>query len=163
MFLILFLLSISLYAQTSIGVTVIAAPVGGSLTLDSYVWNIAFANDGTTIYQNDQQATVTVKSGNKKNFRIDFASQNLGYVTQGSNQVAYYIKATVAGGLGLVGTPAITTGYVQLTGTQSITFNQKTPSTGINFYVGLLVNPIAGEFYIAGNYTDTLTITYTAL
>ncbi len=151
------------FAQTSLGITVIAAPVGAALSLNSYVWTIAFANDGTTVYQNDQQGTATVKSGTAKNFRIDFSSQNLGYVNQGTAQIPYSVKVTmISTNTGLVGTPAITAGYVQLTATQSISFNKKTPAAGIQFYVGMLINPVAGEFYISGAYTDTVTITYTA-
>lgn len=161
--LLLILTRTSIFAQTSIGITVVAAPVGAALTLDSYVWDISFANDGTTTYQNDHQGIATVKSGSAKNFHIYFSSQNLGYVKQGTTQIPYYIKVTmISTNAGLVGTPAITAGYVQLTSTQSMQFNKKTPAAGIKFYVGMLVNPIAGEFYLSGSYTDTMTITYSA-
>lgn len=160
--LLLLLASIAVYSQ-SIGVTVIAAPVGGSLSLDSYVWNIAFANDGVTSYLNDQQSIMTIKSGTKKNFHVDFSSQNLGYVKQGSNQIPYFLKATLitSGYTGIVGTPPIIAGYVQLTSTQTITFNKRTGGAGIQFSIGFQI-PAYIEFYESGNYTDVLTISYAA-
>jgi len=73
--LLLLLASIAVYSQ-SIGVTVIAAPVGANVTMNSYVWNITLANDGVTSYLNDYQGIMTVKSGSSVNYRVDFSSQN---------------------------------------------------------------------------------------
>lgn len=155
------LANIVMQAQ-SIAVTVIAEPVGGNISLDSYVWDIAFANDGTA-YQNDTQATLTIKSGTKKNFHVDFSSQNLGNVKQGSNQIPYFLKATLitSGYTGIVGTPPIVAGYVQLTSTQTITFNKRTGAAGIQFSIGFRIAPHS-EFYESGNYVDVMTISYAA-
>ncbi len=163
--LLLPLVSMALYSQ-SIGVTVIAAPVGANVTMNSYVWNITLANDGATSYQNDQQGIMTVKSGSSANYRVDFSSQNLGYVKQGSSyQIPYYVYVTqlTTGHTGIIGTPPITAGYVQLTTTQSIQFNKKTPTGGIQFYTGFKINAIAGEFFVSGTYTDNMIITFTAI
>ena len=157
---------LKLNAQASIGITVVVAPPpGASITMDSYIWDILFANDGVTTYQNDNQGTMTIRSSNRKNFRVDFSSQNLGRLKQGTDYVAYYIKATAitGGNIGLVGTPAIVAGYVQLTSVQSMEFNKKTPKKGIQFYTGIKIDPILGEFYESGSYTDTLTITFVGL
>jgi len=163
--LLLSLASIAVYSQ-SIGVTVIAVPVGANVTMDSYVWNITLANDGVTSYQNDHQGIMTVKSGSSANYRVDFSSQNLGYVKQGSSyQIPYYVYVTqlTTGHVGIIGTPAITLGYVQLTSTQSIQFNKKTPTGGIQFYVGFKITATAGDFFESGAYTDNMSITFTAL
>ena len=165
---LLFVLSmiLKLDAQTGIAITVIVAPPpGAAITLDSYLWNISLANDGITTYQNDQQGTMTIKSSAAKNFRVDFASQNLGRLKQGTNYVAYYVKATAitGGNIGLVGTPAIVAGYVQLTDVKSMQFNKKTPKNGIQFYFGIKVEPTAGEFCESGSYSDTVTITLTVI
>ncbi|HNV36815.1 MAG TPA: hypothetical protein PLO10_03145 [Rectinema sp.] len=158
---------LKLNAQASIGITVVVAPPpGASITMDSYIWDILFANDGVTTYQNDNQGTMTIRSSDRKNFRVDFSSQNLGSLKQGTDYyVPYYIKATriTGGNIGLVGTPAIVAGYVQLTSVQSMEFNKKTPKEGIQFYIGIKIDPISGEFYESGNYTDTLTITFVGL
>ena len=162
--LLLPLASIALYSQ-SIGVTVIATPVGANITMNSYVWNITLANDGVTSYLNDQQGIMTVKSGSSANYRVDFSSQNLGRVKQGSSYIPYYVYVTqlTTGHVGIIGTPAITLGYVQLSSTQSIQFNKKTPTGGIQFYVGFKITATAGEFFESGAYTDNMSITFTAL
>jgi len=162
--LLLPLASIALYSQ-SIGVTVIATPVGANITMNSYVWNITLANDGVTSYLNDQQGIMTVKSGSSANYRVDFSSQNLGRVKQGSSYIPYYVYVTqlTTGHVGIIGTPAITLGYVQLSSTQSIQFNKKTPTGGIQFYVGFQITATAGEFFESGAYTDNMSITFTAL
>ncbi len=163
--LLLPLVSVALYAQ-SIEVRVVVAPVGANVTMNSYVWNITLANDGATSYQNNQQGIMTVRSGSNANYRVDFSSENLGYVKQGSSyQIPYYVKVTqlTTGHTGIIGTPPITQGYVQLTTTQSIQFNKKTPKAGIQFYIGIKINAIQGEFFVSGAYTDNMIITFTAM
>ncbi len=165
---LLFMLSmlLRLNADAGIAITVIVAPPpGAAVTMDSYLWNLTLANDGITTYQNDQQGTMTIKSSNVKNYRIDFSSQNLGRLKQGTDYITYYTKATAitGGNIGLVGNPAIVAGYVQLTGIESMQFNKKTPKNGIQFYIGIKIDPLAGEFYESGSYSDILTITFTAV
>mgnify|MGYP001198616202 CR=1 FL=1 len=164
---VVFVLSmiLKLNAQAAIGITVIVAPPpGAAITMDSYLWNISFANDGNSTYQNDHQGTMTIKSGSTRIYHVDFSSQNQGRLKQGTNYIPYYVKATaISSNNGLLGTPAIVAGYVQLTGTQSMWFIKKTPRNGIQFYVGIKIDPIAGEFYESGSYSDILTITFTAL
>jgi hypothetical protein len=159
----LILTSVTIFAQ-SIDVKVVVAPVGANITMNSYVWDIAFANDGTTSYQNDQQGILTVKSGSSKNFHVYFSSDNLGYVKQGAYQIPYYVKVTqlTTGNIGIVGSPSIMAGYVQLTNTQSIQFNKRTPRAGIQFYVGIKINATSGEFFESGAYTDNLIINFVA-
>ena len=159
------LIIFKLNAQASIGITVIVAPPpGAAITMDSYLWGISFANDGSTTYQNDHQGTMTIRSGSTWFYHVDFSSQNLGQLKQGSDYIPYSIKATaISNNPGLFGTPAIVAGYVQLTSTQSMWFIKKTPRNGIQFYIGIKINPVAGEFYESGSYSDTLTITFSAL
>ena len=155
----------NIYAQANINVTVIVAPVGAAITMNSYVWEISFPNDGTNSYQNDNQGIMTIKSGTSGHYRVDFTSQSSGYIKQGTYQIPYYIKATqiTGGDYKIVGTPAIIAGYVQLTNTQSIEFKKKTPKDGIQFYTGIKIDPVSGQFYESGTYTDILTISFTAL
>ena len=156
---------LKLNAQASIGITVVVAPPpGASITMDSYIWEISFANDGVTTYQNDNQGTMTIRSSNRKNFRVDFSSQNLGRLKQGTDYVAYYIKATAITGrnIGLVGPPTVA-GYVQLAGVENMQFNKKTHKDDTQFYIGIKMDPIAGEFYESGSYSDILTITFNAI
>ena len=165
---LLFMLSmlLRLNADAGIAITVIVAPPpGAAVTMDSYLWNLTLANDGITTYQNDQQGTMTIKSGSTRIYHVDFSSQNLGRLKQGTDYIPYYVKATAltGGNIGLLGTPAITAGYVQLTAVNSMWFIKKTPRDGIQFYVGIKIDPLAGEFYESGSYSDILTITFTTL
>jgi len=112
--LLLLLLPLAGAWSAGIDVTLIVSPVGGSLTLDTTIWTIDFANDGTSAYQQDSQGTLTVKSGNSQNFHVDFSSQNAGYAKKGSDLIPYAVKVTLvtAGYTGIAGTPAIMAGYV---------------------------------------------------
>jgi hypothetical protein len=158
------LANVAIFAQTNIDVKVVVAPVGANITMNSYVWDIAFTNDGATSYQNDRQGIMTVKSGSSRNFHVYFSSDNLGYIKQGAYQIPYYVKVTqlTTGNLGIVGSPSIMAGYVQLTSTQSIQFNRKTPQSGNQFYVGIKINAISGAFFESGAYTDNLIINFVA-
>jgi len=162
--LLLLLTSISAIAQQSINVKATVLPVGANITLNSYLWNIAFPNDGATPYQNDQQGIMTVKSGSTWLFHVDFSSEHLGYVTSGSDQIPYYVKVTEipSSYFGVIFSAPIMDDYVQLTNTQSIWFLGRTPKAGIRFYVGVKINATPGEFYESGTYTDTLTINFVA-
>jgi len=164
---LLFILSmiLKLNAQAGIAITVIVAPPpGASIIVDSHLWDISLVNDGSTSYQNDNQGTMTIRSGSTWFYHVDFSSQNLGQLKQGTNYIPYYVKATaISSNTGLFGTPAIVAGYVQLTSTQSMWFIKKTPRDGIQFYIGIKINPAAGEFYESGLYSDTLTITFSTL
>lgn len=153
-----------IFAQANLGVTVIAWPVGANVSFNAYLWNITLPNDGVTSYQNDQQGIMTVKSGSSTNYQVNFSSQNLGYVKQGSYQIPYYVYVSqlTTGHIGIIGTPAITVGYVQLTSTQSIPFKKKTPTGGIQFYVGFKLDA-TGEFFYSGGYTDNLIVEFVAL
>jgi hypothetical protein len=159
--LLLLLLPLAGAWSAGIDVTLIVSPVGGSLTLDTTIWTIDFANDGTSAYQQDSQGTLTVKSGNSQNFHVDFSSQNAGYAKKGSDLIPYYIKITLAtaGYTGIVGSPEIMAGYVPLTSTQTITCNKKTPKNGIALQIGMMI-PTSSDFYESGSYTDVLTISY---
>jgi hypothetical protein len=152
------------FAQQSINIKAIVAPVGANITMDSYVWNIPLLNDGSTSYQNDRQGIMTVKSGSTWFFHIDFSSEHLGYVARGSFQIPYYVKVTEipSGYGGIIFSAPIMDDYVQLTSTQSIWFFGKTPKAGIRFYVGVKINATAGQFVESGTYTDTLTINFVA-
>lgn len=160
----LILTSVTIFAQ-SIDVKVVVAPVGANITMNSYVWDIAFANDGTTSYQNDQQGVMTVKSGSTWLFHIDFSSEHLGYVKQGAYQIPYYVQVTEipSSYSGFILPSSIMDGYVQLTSTQSIWFLGRTPKAGIRFYVGIKIDATSGQFFESGTYTDTLTINFVAL
>jgi len=162
---LLVLTGVSVFAQQSINVKAIVAPVGANITMDSYLWNIAFPNDGVTPYQNDRQGIMTVKSGSTWLFHIDFSSEHLGYVKQGSFQIPYYVKVTEipSSYSGFILQSSIMNGYVQLTSTQSIWFLGRTPQAGIRFYVGIKINATSGQFFESGTYTDTLTINFVAL
>lgn len=164
---LLFILSmiLKLNAQTGIAITVIVAPApGAAITMDSQLWNILLANDGITTYQNDHQGTMTIKSSAVKNYRVDFSSQNLGRLKQGTDYITYYIKATAITGrnIGLVGPPTVA-GYVQLAGVESMQFNKKTHKDDTQFYIGIKMDPIAGQFYESRSYSDILTITFNAI
>jgi hypothetical protein len=161
----LILTSIPVFAQQSINIKAIVAPVGANITMDSYLWNIALANDGTISYQNDQQGVMTVKSGSTWLFHIDFSSEHLGYVKQGAYQIPYYVQVTEipSSYSGFILPSSIMDGYVQLTSTQSIWFLGRTPKAGIRFYVGIKIDATSGQFFESGTYTDTLTINFVAL
>ncbi|GAB6275784.1 MAG: hypothetical protein SAMD01599839_03240 [Rectinema sp.] len=161
----LILTSVTIFAQQSINIKAIVAPVGANITMNSYLWNIALANDGTTSYQNDQQGVMTVKSGSTWLFHIDFSSEHLGYVKQGAYQIPYYVQVTeiTSSYSGFILSSSIMDGYVQLTSTQSIWFLGRTPKAGIRFYVGIKIDATSGQFFESGTYTDTLTINFVAL
>ncbi len=145
-----------------IDVTVIVSPVGGNLTLNNYVWEIIYANDGTTAYLNNNQGTMYVNSGSSKNFHISFGSQNEGVIKKGSDSIPYYLRVTLLTGNynGVIGTPAIMSGFVQLTSEQTIACSRKTNGT-IQFAIAMQILA-ASDFYESGTYTDILTITYAA-
>jgi len=90
---LLLLISGAVWANNvTINATVL--PADANILFDSYQWNIPLVNDGATPYQNDQQGVMTVKSGSTWIFHIQFSSANLGYVKQGTDKIAYYVKVT---------------------------------------------------------------------
>jgi len=140
-------------------------PVAANIIFNSYHWEIPFANDGSTTYQNDQQSVMTVRSGSTWIFHLEFQSTNLGYLKQGEDKIPYFIKVTEKDNSygGIILPSAIMNGYVQLTSAQKIYFIGKTPKNGSQFYVGIKINALPGEFYESGAYTDTLTVSFFVL
>ncbi|HNY98263.1 MAG TPA: hypothetical protein PKK71_00835 [Rectinema sp.] len=158
---LLLLISGAVWANNvTINATVL--PADANILFDSYQWNIPLVNDGATPYQNDQQGVMTVKSGSTWIFHIQFSSANLGYVKQGTDKIAYYVKVTELADSygGIIMSSDIMNGYVQLTSSKTIQFIGKTSKNGARFAVGIKVNALAGQFYESGVYTDTMTVTF---
>jgi hypothetical protein len=73
----------------------------------------------------------------------------------GIEAIPYKIKVDTAGWNG-VATNNLNS-YTQLIGAKTIVFNKKTPTAGKTFNIGFNIEAYT-DYYIDGEYTDTLTI-----
>ena len=123
------------------------------VSVDAATWTIELNNTGTAI-QKDDQGTFTVKAS-KSNYTVTFSSGHSGTLVNGNEAIPYKIKVDTAGWNG-VATNNLNS-YTQLIGAKTIVFNKKTPTAGKTFNIGFNIEAYT-DYYIDGEYTDTLTI-----
>jgi len=118
-------------------------------------WTITLDNSGEVI-QHDAQGTLTVKAS-KSNYTVTFSSEHDGFLMKvgGTETIPYLIKVNTSEWNG-VATNNLNS-YTQLIGAKTIVFNKKTPTAGKTFNIGFNIEAYT-DYYIDGEYTDTLTI-----
>ena len=118
-------------------------------------WTITLDNSGEVI-QHDAQGTLTVKAS-KSNYTVTFSSTNSGALKNGTDEaIPYKIQVNTSAWTEGVQTNNLSS-YTQLTGAKTIVFNKKTPTAGKTFNIGFNIEAYT-DYYIDGEYTDTLTI-----
>lgn len=124
------------------------------VSVDAATWTIELNNTGTAI-QKDDQGTFTVKAS-KSNYTVTFSSTNSGALKNGTEAIPYKIQVNTSAWTEGVQTNNLSS-YTQLTTPQTIVFNKKTPTAGKTFNIGFNIEAYT-DYYIDGEYTDTLTI-----
>ncbi len=124
------------------------------VSVDALTWTIELNNTGTAI-QKDDQGTFTVKAS-KSNYTVTFSSTNSGALKNGTEAIPYKIQVNTSAWTEGVQTNNLSS-YTQLTTPQTIVFNKKTPTAGKTFNIGFNIEAYT-DYYIDGEYTDTLTI-----
>ena len=118
-------------------------------------WTITLDNSGTAI-TNASQGILTVKAS-KSNYTVTFSSTNSGALKNGGTEaIPYKIQVNTSAWTEGVQTNNLSS-YTQLTTPQTIVFNKKTPTAGKTFNIGFNIEAYT-DYYIDGEYTDTLTI-----
>ena len=117
-------------------------------------WTITLDNSGTAI-TNASQGILTVKAS-KSNYTVTFSSTNSGALKNGTEAIPYKIQVNTSAWTEGVQTNNLSS-YTQLTTPQTIVFNKKTPTAGKTFNIGFNIEAYT-DYYIDGEYTDTLTI-----
>jgi len=130
------------------------------VSVDPSTWTIPLDNSGTAI-TNASQGILTVKAS-KSNYTVTFSSTNSGALKNGIEAIPYKIKVDTAGWNG-VETNNLST-YKQLTAeeTKTIVFKKKTPTDGKTFNIGFKIEAYS-EYYVDGEYSDTITISISSL
>jgi len=142
----------------TIGITVnVASKLEVSVdSLDSVTWIIPLNNSGVAI-DTPAQGSLTIKSS-KSSYNVIFSSGNNGVISYGSNNIAYKIKVDTSGWTDGVLSNELSS-YTQLTTLgKKIVFKSKTPTAGKTFNIGFNIEAYT-DYYIDGDYTDTITIT----
>jgi len=124
------------------------------VSVDAATWTIELNNTGTAI-QKDDQGTFTVKAS-KSNYTVTFSSGHSGTLVNGIEAIPYKIKVDTSAWTEGVQTNNLSS-YTQLTTPQTIVFKKKTPTAGKTFNIGFNIEAYT-DYYIDGEYTDTLTI-----
>jgi len=125
------------------------------VSVDPSTWTIPLDNSGTAI-TNASQGILTVKAS-KSNYTVTFSSTNSGALKNGTDEaIPYKIQVNTSAWTEGVQTNNLSS-YTQLTGAKTIVFNKKTPTAGKTFNIGFNIEAYT-DYYIDGEYTDTLTI-----
>jgi len=124
------------------------------VSVDESTWTIPLDNSGTAI-TNASQGILTVKAS-KSNYTVTFSSTNSGALKNGTEAIPYKIQVNTSAWTEGVQTNNLSS-YTQLIGAKTIVFNKKTPTAGKTFNIGFNIEAYT-DYYIDGEYTDTLTI-----